>query len=345
MSTVGAGFCSGGDASLAGADCAADNAAAAAKARPANQRTTVTEEPIVSNADPGPRSGQEFGTDARSRAVAGTLYVVATPLGNLRDVTLRALDVLATADVVAAEDTRTTATLLRHYGIGTPVVSLHAHNEARRAGDVVSRLAQGQSVALVSDAGTPAVSDPGARVVAAVRDAGHLVVPLPGPSAVTAAVSAAGLAASMFLFAGFPPPQAKARSAWLAALAPLPAAIVIYEAPHRVRATVVELLAQFGPARTLTVARELTKVFEAIARMPLADAPSWLAQDPNRERGEFVLVVDAPPASAPAALLDQEAERWLAALCAELPPARAARVVSAMTGVARDVVYGRALTL
>lgn len=299
----------------------------------------------MSNADPGPRSGQEFGTDARFRAVPGTLYVVATPLGNLRDVTLRALDVLTTVDAVAAEDTRTTATLLRHYGIGTRVVSLHAHNEARRASDVVSQLAQGKSVALVSDAGTPAVSDPGARVVAAVREAGHPVVPLPGASAVTAAVSAAGLAAPMFLFAGFAPPQAKARAAWLASLAQFPAAIVLYEAPHRVRATVAELLAQFGPARTLVVARELTKVFETIASMPLADAPAWFAQDANRERGEFVLIVDAAAEPAEAAVLSADAQRWLAALLAELPPARAARVVAAMTGVARDVVYERALAL
>lgn len=283
--------------------------------------------------------------DARFRAVPGTLYVVATPLGNLRDVTLRALDVLATADVVAAEDTRNTATLLRHYGIATRVVSVHAHNEARRAGDIVERLARGGSVALVSDAGTPAISDPGARVVAAVRDAGHAVVPLPGPSALTAAVSAAGLAATAFLFAGFPPAQAKARAAWLAALARVPAAVVLYEAPHRVRATVDDLLAVFGSERALVVARELTKVFETIVRMPLADAPAWFGQDPDRARGELVLVLDAPVEREEEPVLSADAERWLAAMLDELPPARAARVAAAVTGVARDVVYARALAL
>ena len=284
--------------------------------------------------------------DARFRAAPGALYVVATPLGNLRDLTLRALDVLATADVVAAEDTRTTGVLLRHYGIATRTLSLHAHNEAQRADAVVARLARGQSVALVSDAGTPAVSDPGAHVVRRVRAAGYPVVPVPGPSAVAAAVSAAGLVASDFLFAGFLPHAAKARRERLAALASLPAALVFHESPHRVRAAIADLAATLDPARTLVVARELTKAFETIAAMPLADAPAWLAADPNRERGEFVLIVDVPGVSAaPPAGLDADGERWLAALLEELPPARAARVVAAVTGAPREAVYARALAL
>lgn len=284
--------------------------------------------------------------DARFRAAAGALYVVATPLGNLRDLTLRALDVLATADVVAAEDTRTTGVLLRHYGIATRTLSLHAHNEAQRAQAVVARLARGESVALVSDAGTPAVSDPGAHVVRRVRAAGYPVIPVPGPSAVAAAVSAAGLVAADFLFAGFLPHATKARRARIASLAALPAALVFHESPHRVRAAVADLAATLAPDRTLVVARELTKAFETIAAMPLADAPAWLAADPNRERGEFVLIVDAPPApAAQAAALDADGERWLAALLDELPPARAARVVAAVTGAPRDAVYARALAL
>jgi len=282
----------------------------------------------------------------RFRARPGTLYVVATPLGNLRDVTLRALDVLASADVVAAEDTRVTARLLSHYGIVTRTLSLHAHNEAGRAQDVIARLAAQQSVALVTDAGTPAVSDPGARLVRDAHEAGIPVVAVPGASALTAAVSVAGLRAGSFVFAGFPPAQSKARREWLDAAARLPAAVVMYEAPHRVAATVGDIVASFGDTRALVVAREITKTFETVARMPLADAVAWFAGDANRLRGEFVLIVDAAEqeAAAPAAL-DETAERWLVALLAELPPARAARLVAAVTGVARDVVYARAMTL
>ena len=208
------------------------------------------------------------------RAEAGSLYVVATPLGNLRDLTLRARDVLATASVIAAEDTRTTATLLRRYGIATRTLSLHAHNEAQRIESIAALLGGGNSVALVSDAGTPAISDPGARLVRAMRDAGFPVIPIPGPSAVIAAVSAAGLDADAFLFAGFLPAQRKARRERLLTLAPLPVALVFYEAPHRVRAAVDDLLAVLGPDRILVVARELTKTFETIARMSLAEAPA-----------------------------------------------------------------------
>jgi 16S rRNA (cytidine1402-2'-O)-methyltransferase len=282
----------------------------------------------------------------RFRARPGTLYSVATPVGNLRDVTLRALDVLATVDVVAAEDTRVTARLLSHYGIATRTLSLHAHNEAARAQAIVGRLAAGESVALVTDAGTPAVSDPGARLVRAVHEAGYRVSPVPGASALTAAVSAAGLDADVFLFAGFAPVQAKARRAWLDRLARLPSAVVMYEAPHRVAATVGDIAASFGDARTLVVAREVTKAFETIARMPLSQASAWFGADANRVRGEFVLIVDAPAEGAAAApALDEATERWLVALLAELPPARAARVVAAVTGVARDAVYARAMAL
>jgi len=284
--------------------------------------------------------------DARFRAAPGSLYLVATPLGNLRDLTLRALDVLATADVVAAEDTRTTGVLLRHYGIAARTLSLHAHNEGQRADAVVERLARGESVALVSDAGTPAISDPGAHVVRRVRAAGHPVIPVPGPSAVAAAVSAAGLASADFLFAGFLPHAAKARRERVASLASLPVALVFHESPHRVRAAVADLAATLAPDRTLVIARELTKAFETIAAMPLADAPAWLAADPDRERGEFVLIVDAPPARATRAPeLDAGGERWLRALLEELPPARAARVVAAVTGAPRADVYARALAL
>jgi 16S rRNA (cytidine1402-2'-O)-methyltransferase len=280
----------------------------------------------------------------REVALAPSLYVVATPLGHLRDITLRALDVLASASAIYAEDTRVSATLLAHYGIATRPRALHAHNEAARAADVVAALAQGRSVALITDAGTPAISDPGARVVRAVREAGHPVVPVPGPSALVAALSAAGIGATHFFFAGFLPARAGERDALLAMLAGLPAALVFYEAPHRVARTVDALAAALGGTRTLVVARELTKTFETIASMPLAGAAAWLADDSHRRRGEFVLVVDAP-ADAPGPVDDASlaaALRWMDALAAELPPGRAAHVVARVTGVARDSLYAYA---
>jgi 16S rRNA (cytidine1402-2'-O)-methyltransferase len=291
------------------------------------------------------RDGEGEAGDAKGRAPAaeaepGTLYVVATPIGNLRDLTLRARDVLAEVDVIAAEDTRVTATLLARFGIPTRATAVHAHNEARRCADVVAWLAQGRSVALVTDAGTPGISDPGARVARAARDAGFRVVPVPGPSGLAAAVSAAGLEAERFVFVGFLPTSPKARRELLARLAPLPFAIVLYEAPHRVRDTVAEL-ARTLTGRDLVVAREITKAFETIARVPLVQADAWFAADANRERGEFVLIVDAPPAQQEAPQVSEDVERWLAALAEERPPARAAKVAAAATGIARDVLYER----
>jgi 16S rRNA (cytidine1402-2'-O)-methyltransferase len=294
-------------------------------------------------------NGEPRGHDVAGafRALPGTLYVVATPLGNLRDLTLRARDVLASASVIAAEDTRVTSVLLRRYGIATQALSLHAHNEAARVATLLAMLEAGKSIALVSDAGTPAISDPGARLVRAACDAGYAVVPLPGPSAVAAAVSAAGLDAEAFAFLGFLPQKTKARRELLAAFADVPAAIVIYEAPHRVRATAADLASALGADRMLVVARELTKTFETITRIALGDADAWFAADPNRERGEFVLIVDVRPAAQrnAEAGLTADAERWLVALLEELPPARAARVVAAATGIRREVIYARALAL
>ncbi len=290
------------------------------------------------------RGGRGDGDAGSGLAVA--LYVVATPLGHLRDITLRALDVLRAADDIYAEDTRVSAVLLARHGITTRARALHAHNEAARAGDVIAALAAGRSVALVTDAGTPGISDPGARVVQAVRAAGLPVVPVPGPSAAIAALSVAGLAAERFLFVGFLPAKAGARESEIAALAALPCALVFYEAPHRVRATVADLARLLGPARRLVVARELTKAFEQVVALPLAEAEAWLAADPNHERGEFVLVVDAPAhATDPGPALPAEALAWLAALVGEMSPARAAHVVAKMTGAPRDELYKAALAL
>ena len=283
--------------------------------------------------------------EAVFRAEGGSLYVVATPIGNLRDVTLRALDILRSVDLVAAEDTRVSGALLARLGIASRMISLHAHNEAQSSDAVVAALRDGRSVALLTDAGTPAVSDPGARVVRAVRDAGFPVTPIPGPAAGAAAVAAAGLAAERFGFLGFLPTQTKARREIVASLASLPLALVLYEAPHRVRDTVAFLADALSPDRTLVVARELTKMFETIASVPLREALAWLDADPNRQRGEFVLIVDAPVDTSAAAVLSPDVERWLAALVEELPPARAARVAAAVSGVSREALYARALAL
>lgn len=292
-----------------------------------------------------PVAAQERDGDGHD-APPGGLYVVATPLGNLADLSARARATLASAHRVLAEDTRVTAVLLRHAGVATRPTSLHEHNEQRRVPEVLGWLAAGERVALVSDAGTPAISDPGARLVRAAHAAGHRVVPVPGPSAVAAAVSAAGLDAERFVYAGFLPSQAKARRALLDALARLPCAIVVYEAPHRVRATVEALHAALG-ARTLVVARELTKRFEQVVRLPLAEAAAWLDADAHRTRGEFVLVVDAAqaPAAEAADDVDEATQRWLAALVVDLPPAAAARVASRATGLPRERLYACALAL
>ena len=285
-------------------------------------------------------------TEERYRAMSGTLYVVATPVGNLRDLTLRALDILGSVDVIAAEDTRVTGVLLRHYGIATRPLALHEHNEAARAGEIVSMLDGGRSVALVSDAGTPGVSDPGARLVRSVGDAGFHVVPIPGASAAIAAFSVAGLRAERFIFLGFLAGSTKAQRELLTALAHLPFALVIYEAPHRVRATIDRLAEALGGDRALVIAREITKKFETIARMPLADAAHWFAADPNHARGEFVLLVDAPaPLEGATQASEPDAQRLLAALVTELSPARAARVAAVATGLPREKLYAQAIAL
>jgi 16S rRNA (cytidine1402-2'-O)-methyltransferase len=284
-------------------------------------------------------------TGEKISAIGNVLYVVATPLGNLRDITLRALDVLASVDVIAAEDTRVTSKLLARHGIATRMLSLHAHNERRRAAEIVSLLGSGKSVALVSDAGTPAVSDPGAALVRVVAEAGYVVVPVPGPSAVIAALSASGVAAPQWLFCGFLPAAATARRAALTRLSDYPGALVFYEAPHRISATLDALVAVLGPERGLVVARELTKRFETIHRCRLGEAPAWLAADSDRVRGEFVLIVDAPGATIQAGDDADAHDRMLSTLLAELPVAQAVRLAVKLTGAPRNRLYERALKL
>ena len=280
-----------------------------------------------------------------------TLYVVATPIGNLADITLRALHVLGLVDSVACEDTRHTQQLLKAYGIdktSAQLLAVHQHNEAQGSVAVVDRLRQGQRVAYVSDAGTPAISDPGARLVAAVRAQAIRVVPLPGASSVTTAMSAAGIAnqsaadselASGFVFAGFLPSKSQERTQAVQTLAAEPRSVVLMEAPHRIEALAASLGA-LGE-RPVTVARELTKQFEEIATVSASDLTSWLAQQPNRLRGEFVLVVH------PAKVAQQAGEeaRVLKLLLTELPLKTAVKLAVEITGVGRNVVYEQALAL
>ena len=256
--------------------------------------------------------------------------------------TQRAIDVLRAVSWVAAEDTRHSAPLLKHYGSSARLLAAHQHNEEAAAQQVIARLADGESVALVSDAGTPAVSDPGARLVARVRQAGYRVVPLPGPCAAVTALSASGLAEPHFLFYGFLPSRARQRDDALRELISLPYALVFYEAPHRIVDTVAALAAVFGGERTLVIARELTKVFETVHSGALGDASDWLQADANRQRGEFVLLVSG----APVVGNDSEGERVLRLLLdAGLPVKQAATLGQAITGVGKNALYELALAV
>ncbi|AOJ00602.1 MULTISPECIES: 16S rRNA (cytidine(1402)-2'-O)-methyltransferase [Burkholderia] len=274
----------------------------------------------------------------------GALYVVATPIGNAADITLRALHVLALADRIAAEDTRNTGQLLARYGISKPLVAVHEHNERAAAAKLIDHLRAGERIAYVSDAGTPGISDPGAKLVEAVRAAGHGVIPLPGASAASAAVSVAGDWAGAFTFAGFLPPKPKQRDAALQQLKAHPYALVFYEAPHRIVETVEALAAALGGARRLLIARELTKLHEELFEGTLAEGPAWLRADTNRQRGEFVLVVERTPEDDHA---DDESahDALLKLLLDEVPVKSAAKLAAALTGASRNALYARALAL
>ena len=260
---------------------------------------------------------------------AGTLYVVATPIGNLADSSPRSIEVLRAADIIACEDTRTSRTLLAHHGIAARTVALHAHNE-REAGEKLLRaLREGQTVALVSDAGTPGVSDPGALLVAAAHREGLRVVPVPGPNAAIAAWSASGFVSTRFQYVGFVDKKElkELDAAW---------PVILYEAPQRVLATVNALLERFGPERELVIAREISKKFEEIARLRLADAPAWLGARPHRQQGEFVLVLGPGPAAQADAA---EGARVRDILAREMSASDAARLAAKITGVPRNTLY------
>jgi len=272
-----------------------------------------------------------------------TLYVVATPIGNLRDMTLRALDVLKSVDSIAAEDTRVTRKLLGHHGIHVKLFALHEHNERDAARRLIAALSEGKSVALVSDAGTPGISDPGSVAVAQVREAGFRVVPIPGPNAAIAAIAASGMQAAKFCFHGFLPARKGDRENALAGLSRQTGLLVFYEAPHRIVEAVESMVAAFGGERRIGIAREVTKLFEQVHVCRLAEASDWLQRDEDRRRGEFVLLVEG--CTKDAAQLEDDSPRVLELLLDVLPLKRAVKLAAEITGARKNALYQRALEL
>ena len=274
----------------------------------------------------------------------GALYVVATPIGNLRDITLRALDVLKAAEVIAAEDTRHSRALLQHYAISSRLFALHEHNERTASEKIVAWLREGKVVALVSDAGTPAISDPGAILVRRVREAGFQVVPIPGASALIAALSASGIVQTAFRFCGFLPGKGGERRTLLESLARCADTMVFYEAPHRIVAAMRDIAASFGEDRRVVLCRELTKRFETIHHCVSGAAVGWLEADDNQQRGEFVVIVEGRTAdeSNPD---DANIREVLSILLEELPVKQSVALATRITGAKRNAVYAAALEL
>ncbi|WP_090211312.1 16S rRNA (cytidine(1402)-2'-O)-methyltransferase [Geopseudomonas guangdongensis] len=276
-------------------------------------------------------------------SVSGTLYVVATPIGNLEDIGARALRVLREVALIAAEDTRHSARLLQHFGIATPLVACHEHNERDQGGRLVGRLLAGEDLALISDAGTPLISDPGYHLVRNARAAGVRVVPVPGACALIAALSAAGLASDRFIFEGFLPARAAGRRQRLQALVEEPRTLIFYEAPHRLLESLEDMRVLFGDDRPAVLARELTKAFETIKGASLGELCAWVAADSNQQRGECVLLIEGWQAPVGEEALSAEALRVLDLLLAELPLKRAAALAAEITGVRKNLLYQQAL--
>lgn len=273
----------------------------------------------------------------------GTLYVVATPIGNLEDISARALRVLREVALIAAEDTRHSSRLLAHFGIQTPLAACHEHNERNEGGRFIERLQAGDDVALISDAGTPLISDPGYHLVRQARAAGVVVVPVPGACALIAALSAAGLPSDRFIFEGFLPAKAAARRTRLEALKEEPRTLIFYEAPHRILESLGDFEDVFGGERMAVLGRELTKTFETLKGLPLAALRAWVEADSNQQRGECVLLVEGWQAPQGESAVSAEALRVLNLLLAEMPLKRAAAVAADITGVRKNLLYQAAL--
>lgn len=275
----------------------------------------------------------------------GTLYVVATPIGNLDDISARMLKTLQNVALIAAEDTRHSARLMQHFGINTPLIACHDHNERDQGLRLVERLLAGESIALISDAGTPLISDPGFHLVRAARAAGVPVVPVPGPCALVAALSAAGLPSDRFVFEGFLPARSSGRRQQLEALREEPRTLIFYEAPHRLLESLCDMQTVFGDERVVVLARELTKTFETIKGAPLVELCAWVEADSNQQRGECVLLVEGWRAPEGEESLSAEVLRILQLLLAELPLKRAAALAAEITGVRKNLLYQEALRL
>jgi 16S rRNA (cytidine1402-2'-O)-methyltransferase len=270
--------------------------------------------------------------------VSGTLFVVATPIGNLGDISPRALETLKTVAAICAEDTRHTRQLLAHFGMERPLIALHDHNEDGQSAQLVARLQAGDSLALVSDAGTPLVSDPGFRLVRAAREAGIKVSPVPGASALIAALSVAGLPSDRFVFEGFLPAKPKARREHLASLASETRTLILYESSHRIEDTLIDAVAAFGGERRVVLARELTKLFETVLDGSMLAVQAQVAADPNQRKGEFVLLVQGTSEDADASIT--EGRRLYAKLSEHLPPSTAAKLAAELSGAPRKALYG-----
>lgn len=282
-------------------------------------------------------------TSAARDSQFGTLYVVATPIGNLDDISARALAILRHVALIAAEDTRHSARLMQHFGISTPLAACHEHNEREHGGRFLARLQAGEDVALISDAGTPLISDPGFHLVRQVRAAGIAVVPVPGACALIAGLSAAGLPSDRFIFEGFLPAKGVARRARLEQVKEEPRTLIFYEAPHRILECVEDMRAVFGDERQAVLARELTKTFETIRGLPLVELHEWIAADSNQQRGECVVLVSGWQAPEGEDAVSAEALRVLDLLLGELPLKRAAALAAEITGVRKNLLYQVAL--
>lgn len=275
---------------------------------------------------------------------SGVLYVVATPIGNLEDISARALRVLSSVDQIAAEDTRHSKRLLQHFGISKPLISLHDHNEHSRVPQLLANLQAGVSIALVSDAGTPLISDPGFQLLRGLRERGLKAVPIPGPSSLLAALSVAGLPTDRFLFEGFLPAKPAARRGRLETLRQNCHTLVFFESSHRIRATLADMAMVFGGERQAVIARELTKLFEETHGDALADLCTWIASDANHSKGEFVVMVHGAPEQTDGAW-QGEARRLLTVLLEELPVKRAVSAAAKITGLNKNALYELALTI